>query len=216
ESVFDLRAAFAAHVLGAACLQRLGLPPKAKGDAVLKKLGYTADQIDAASLIVCGRQTVEGAPHLAPEEYAALDGANRCGPLGSRFIEPMGHVRMMAAAQPFLSGAISKTINMPTDATVEDVERIHRESWRLGLKAIAIYRDGCKLSQPLSAGDKQAAKNVPLPKDAKSMADALVALLPDLTLAQAQRMSEACFTQPGSAPRLAATSRRRLPSKRYG
>src|SRR5437588_407942 len=73
ESVFDLRAAFAAHVLGAACLQRLGLPPTAKGDAVLKKLGYTADQIDAASLIVCGRQTVEGAPHLAPEEYAAFD-----------------------------------------------------------------------------------------------------------------------------------------------
>ena len=216
ESVFDLRAAFAAHVLGAACLQRLGLPPTAKGDAVLKKLGYTADQIDAASLIVCGRQTVEGAPHLAPEEYAAFDCANRCGPLGSRFIEPMGHVRMMAAAQPFLSGAISKTINMPTDATVEDVERIHRESWRLGLKAIAIYRDGCKLSQPLSAGDKQAAKKPPLPKNAKSMAETLLAVLPDLTAAQADEMAQAAFAAKAAPVALLATSRRRLPAKRHG
>ena len=216
ESVFDLRAAFAPHVLGAACLQRLGLSPTAKGEAVLRKLGYTMEQIDAASLLVCGRQTVEGAPHLKPEHYPVFDCANRCGPLGTRFIEPMGHVRMMAATQPFLSGAISKTINMPHDATVPDVERIHRESWRLGLKAIAIYRDGCKQSQPLSAGDAQP-KKVPLPKDAKSMADTLVALLPDLTPVQAERMAEACFTQPRTAsPQLAATSRRRLPAKRYG
>src|SRR5437868_3895035 len=180
ESVFDLRAGFAPHVLGAACLSRLGLLPTAKGDAVLAKLGYTDEQIDGATLVVCGRQTVEGAPFLAAEHYGVFDCANRCGPLSTRYIEPMGHVRMMAAAQPFLSGAISKTFNMPHDATVPDVERIHRESWRLGLKAIAIYRDGCKQSQPLSAGDSQAAKNVPLPKDAKSMADTLVALLPDL------------------------------------
>src|SRR3989440_7061855 len=190
ESVFDLRAAFAPHVLGAGCLSRLGLSPTTKGDAVLKKLGYIAEQIDAASLVVCGRQTVEGAPFLKTEHYAAFDCANRCGALSTRFIEPMGHVRMMAAVQPFLSGAISKTINMPHDATVPDVERIHRESWRLGLKAIAIYRDGCKQSQPLSAGETQA-KNVPLPKDAKSMADTLAALLPDLSPPQAQRVAEA-------------------------
>jgi ribonucleoside-diphosphate reductase alpha chain len=217
ESVFDLRASFAPHVLGAACLSRLGLPATAKGEVVLKKLGYTAEQIDAASLIVCGRQTVEGAPFLKTEHYGVFDCANRCGPLGSRYIEPMGHVRMMAATQPFLSGAISKTINMPHDATVPDVERIHRESWRLGLKAIAVYRDGCKQSQPLSAGDAQPVKKVPAPKDAKGMAEALLALLPDLTPEKAQRMADACFASAtGSAPKLLASSRRRLPAKRHG
>src|SRR6267378_3289050 len=185
EPVFDLRAAFAPHVLGAACLSRLGLSATAKGEAVLRKLGYTIEQIDAATLVVCGRQTVEGAPFLRPEHYGVFDCANRCGPLGTRYIEPMGHVRMMAATQPFLSGAISKTINMPHDATVPDVERIHRESWRLGLKAIAIYRDGCKSSQPLSAGDAQP-KKAPAPKDSKGMAEALLALLPDLTPEKAQ------------------------------
>src|SRR5213082_1716598 len=215
EAVFDLRAAFASHVLGPACLQRLGLPATAKGGQVLEKLGYSAQQIDEASLVVCGRQTVEGAPFLSTEHYPIFDCANRCGPLGTRFIEPMGHVRMMAAVQPFLSGAISKTINMPAEATVSDVERIHRESWRLGLKAIAIYRDGCKQSQPLSAGDAQP-KKAALPKDAKGLTDTLLALLPDLTQAQAQRMADACFAAPTTAPHLPATSRRRLPAKRYG
>src|SRR2546425_3513572 len=153
ESVFDLRAAFGSHVIGAAALQRLGLDAGAKGKHVLAKLGYTDEQIDGATLVVCGRQTVEGARFLEPEDHPVFDFANRCGPLGTRFIEPMGHVRMMAAVQPFLSGAISKTINLPHDATVEEVERIHSESWRLGLKAIALYRDGSKLSHSLSSGD---------------------------------------------------------------
>src|SRR2546422_265762 len=170
ESVFDLRAAFGSHVIGAAALQRLGLDAGAKGKHVLAKLGYTDEQIDGATLVVCGRQTVEGAPFLEPEDHPVFDCAKRCGPLGTRFIEPMGHVRMMAAVQPFLSGAISKTINLPHDATVEEVERIHSESWRLGLKAIALYRDGSKLSQPLSAGDQ--AQKIALPKDAKEMAEA--------------------------------------------
>jgi ribonucleoside-diphosphate reductase alpha chain len=216
ESVFDLRAAFASHVIGAAALQRLGLPAGSKGKQVLAKLGYTDAQIDEATLTVCGRQTVEGAPFLKPEHYPVFDCANRCGPLGTRFIEPMGHVRMMAAVQPFLSGAISKTINLPHDGTVEEVERIHLESWRLGLKAIALYRDGSKLSQPLSAGD--AAKKVPLPKDAKEMAEALRGLIPDLTAEQAGRMAEAAFqarAAPAPVP-LAANVRRRLPSKRHG
>src|SRR6059058_874956 len=141
ESVFDLRAAFASHVLGAAALQRLGLDAGSKGKQLLAKLGYTDEQIDKATLIVCGRQTVEGDPFLKAEDHPVFDCANRCGPLGTRYIEPMGHVRMMAAVQPFLSGAIRKTINLPHDGTVEEVERIHWESWRLGLKAIALYRD---------------------------------------------------------------------------
>jgi ribonucleoside-diphosphate reductase alpha chain len=216
ESVFDLRAAFAAHVLGPACIARLGLPAGAKGKHVLEKLGYADAQIDAATLVVCGRQTVEGAPFLKPEHYPVFDCANRCGPLGTRYIEPMGHVRMMAAAQPFLSGAISKTINLPSDASVADVERIHWESWRLGIKAIALYRDGSKLSQPLSAGDS--AKSVPLPKDAKEMGDTLKKLIPELSADQAQRMADACFTAKAAVPAvtLPASARRRLPSKRHG
>jgi ribonucleoside-diphosphate reductase alpha chain len=213
ESVFDLRAAFAEHVIGAAAVARLGLAAGAKGKHVLAKLGYGDAQIDAATLVVCGRQTVEGAPHLKPEHYPVFDCANRCGPLGTRYIEPMGHVRMMAAAQPFLSGAISKTINLPADATALDVERIHWESWRMGVKAIALYRDGSKLSQPLSAGD--AAKAVPLPKDAKQMSDALKKLIPELSLDQAQRMADACFVAKDSSI-LPASARRRLPSKRHG
>jgi ribonucleoside-diphosphate reductase alpha chain len=194
-------------------LQRLGLPPDAKGKHVLGKLGYTNGQIDKATLVICGRQTVEGAPHLKPEHYAVFDCANRCGPLGTRYIEPMGHVRMMAAVQPFLSGAISKTINLPADSTVEDVEKIHWESWRLGLKAIALYRDGSKLSQPLSAGDQAA--RVPLPKDAREMAEALKKVIPELSAEQAQRMAEAAFAAK-AAPQLPLKTRRRLPAKRHG
>ena len=214
ESVFDLRAAFAAHVVGAACLQRLGLEPNSKGKQLLAKLGYSEAQIDSATLIVCGRQTVEGAPFLKPQHYPVFDCANRCGPLGTRYIEPMGHVRMMAAAQPFLSGAISKTINMPADATVADVENVHHESWRLGLKAIAIYRDGSKLAQPLSAGDNARKVTLPMPREAGEMAEALKSLIPELTGVQAQRMSEACFAEKLAAS--PAPQRRRLPSKRHG
>src|SRR5438067_1600112 len=199
EAVFDLRAAFASHVLGPACLQRLGLPANAKGGQLLEKLGYTAQQIDDASLVICGRQTVEGAPFLQKEHYPIFDCANRCGPLGTRYIEPMGHVRMMAAVQPFLSGAISKTINMPAEATVADVERIHSESWRLGLKAIAVYRDGSKLSQPLSAGAAQAAAQ-PLPKDPTALASALQSAFQDLKPAADKRMAEACFAVPSASP----------------
>ena len=220
ESVFDLRAAFAAHVLGAACLTRLGLEANAKGAVVLRKLGYLDAQIDAATLLVCGRQTVEGAPFLKPAHYPVFDCANRCGPLGTRYIAPMGHVRMMAAVQPFLSGAISKTINMPADATVAEVEQIHHQSWRLGLKAIAIYRDGSKLSQPLSAGDNPTALTLPLPKEASALAETLKSVLPELTAEQAQQMAEAAFgskVQRAPIPtELALSARRRLPSKRHG
>ena len=220
ESVFDLRASFAAHVLGPTCLARLGLEPNAKGAAVLRKLGYNDAQIDQGTLLICGRQTVEGAPYLKVEHYAVFDCANRCGPLGTRYIAPMGHVRMMAAVQPFLSGAISKTINMPADATVEEVEQIHHESWRLGLKAIAIYRDGSKLSQPLSAGDNSKAVTLPLPKEAGALAETLRSVLPELTAEQARQMAEAAFERkPQRAPapaELSLSSRRRLPPKRHG
>lgn len=118
---------------------------------MLSALGFSAEDIELANDYVCGTMTVEGAPHLKPEHLAVFDCANRCGRRGTRFIKAMAHVHMMAAAQPFLSGAISKTINMPNDATVTEVEDVYLTSWKQCLKAIALYRDGSKLSQPLSA-----------------------------------------------------------------
>src|SRR6185436_10210168 len=98
--------------------------------------------------------TVEGAPHLRPEHLPVFDCANRCGTIGQRYLPPMAHVQMMAAAQPFLSGAISKTVNLPNEATVEEISDIYMQGWKLGLKAVALYRDGSKSSQPLNTSDK--------------------------------------------------------------
>ncbi|WP_315729918.1 adenosylcobalamin-dependent ribonucleoside-diphosphate reductase [Bradyrhizobium sp. SZCCHNRI2010] len=116
-----------------------------------KALGFSDAEIEQTNAEVCGVMTLEGAPYLKPEHYAIFDCANKCGKHGKRFISTEGHIRMMAAVQPFISGAISKTINMPSDATIEDVKKAYMLSWRLGLKANAIYRDGSKLSQPLSS-----------------------------------------------------------------
>jgi ribonucleoside-diphosphate reductase alpha chain len=116
-----------------------------------KALGFDKQQIDIANLHCCGTMTLEGAPFLKREHYSVFDCANPCGPRGTRFISTDGHIKMMAAVQPFISGAISKTINMPSSASVEDVKAAYLMSWKLGLKANAIYRDGSKLSQPLNA-----------------------------------------------------------------
>lgn len=118
---------------------------------VLTALGFTREQIQQASAYVCGTMTVEGAPHLRPEHLPVFDCANRCGKIGKRFLSAESHIRMMAAAQPFISGAISKTINMPHNATVEDVKNAYLLSWQLMVKANALYRDGSKLSQPLNS-----------------------------------------------------------------
>ncbi len=118
---------------------------------LLAHLGFTKREIEAANIHVCGAMTVEGAPHLKPEHYAVFDCANPCGRTGKRYLSVESHIRMLAAAQPFISGAISKTINMPNDATVEDCKEAYKLSWRLGLKANALYRDGSKLSQPLQS-----------------------------------------------------------------
>jgi ribonucleoside-diphosphate reductase alpha chain len=157
-AMLDIRHAFSRGMLSDETLTRLGVSSAERekpGFSALPFLGFTDEQIDQANAAICGSQTVEGAPGLKAEHLPVFDCANRCGPRGSRYIEPMGHVRMMAAVQPFLSGAISKTVNLPSDATVEDVERIYFESWKLGLKAVALYRDGSKLSQPLSSSPKK-------------------------------------------------------------
>jgi ribonucleoside-diphosphate reductase alpha chain len=153
--MFELGFAFGAWAVGDDTLRRLNInPEKAKADPkfnLLKKLGLKDKQIDALNTVICGTQTVEGAPHLKPEHLPVFDCANTCGKIGKRFIAPQGHIRMMAAAQPFITGAISKTINLPNEATVDEINACYRMSWELGLKANALYRDGCKLSQPLSS-----------------------------------------------------------------
>ncbi len=123
----------------------------------LRKRGLTDQQIDEAYEFVNGTGTIEGAPHLKPEHYPVFDTANKCGVKGTRFIKPMGHVRMMAAVQPFLSGAISKTVNLPNETTMEEIKEIYMNAWKMGLKAIAIYRDGSKGAQVYnqSSGDEQ-------------------------------------------------------------
>ncbi|HWV23960.1 MAG TPA: hypothetical protein VNZ58_07205, partial [Thermomicrobiales bacterium] len=152
-SVFEIGFAFNAWTLGEDGIQRLGLTmdqASKPGFNLLRAIGFTQAQIDEAGEVICGSMTVEGAPHLQKEHYAVFDTANKSGKKGTRFIHHMGHIMMMAAAQSFLSGAISKTINMPNEATVEDVEDAYYASWKHGIKALALYRDGSKMSQPLS------------------------------------------------------------------
>lgn len=153
SGVFHCSMVFTPVTLGEDLLRRLGLGQKAKDHTalnVLEALGCTAQQIEEANEVICGRQTVEGAPHLKAEHLPIFDCANKCGPKGTRFISYDGHVKMLAAVQPFVSGSISKTINMPAEATVDEIERVYWEGWKLGLKANALYRDGSKMSQPLS------------------------------------------------------------------
>jgi ribonucleoside-diphosphate reductase alpha chain len=154
-TAFDIKFAFNKWTLGVEFLRdELGVDAEelaAPNFDLLAWLGYTNREIEAANIHVCGAMTVEGAPHLKPEHYAVFDCANPCGRTGKRFLSVESHIRMLAAAQPFISGAISKTINMPNDATVQDCKDAYILSWKLGLKANALYRDGSKLSQPLQS-----------------------------------------------------------------
>jgi ribonucleoside-diphosphate reductase alpha chain len=157
----------------------------------LRRLGYSPAEVEEIVRYIDERETIEGAPHLRPEHLPVFDCAFK--PVnGQRSIHYMGHVRMMAAVQPFLSGAISKTVNMPESATVEDIEQVYLEGWRLGLKAIAIYRDGSKKSQPLTAGKKT-------PEEAAAMAKEIEELRRQLAEAQAEALKP---------------HRRRLPAER--
>ena len=154
-SAFDIKFAFNKWNLGETfCTEVLGFTPEQLDDVtfdMLAALGFTKAEIDLANTYCCGAMTVEGAPYLLNEHLPVFDCANPCGKEGKRFLSAESHIRILAAAQPFISGAISKTINMPNQATVEDCKSAYLLSWRLALKAIALYRDGSKLSQPLSA-----------------------------------------------------------------
>ncbi|MBI3312877.1 MAG: vitamin B12-dependent ribonucleotide reductase, partial [Candidatus Omnitrophica bacterium] len=194
-SVFDLSFAFMRWTLGEETFKRLGIKPEDYNDPnfnLLSVLGFSKAEIEEANNVICGMMTIEGAPHLKVEHLPIFDCANKCGKYGKRFIEPMAHVRMMAAVQPFISGAISKTVNLPHEITVEEIEQIYVESWKLGLKAIALYRDGSKLSQPLNTKSDSAEKES---KDKRAAAAASAAVA-------------------ASAPPV--LHRRRLPKKRQG
>ena len=154
-SAFDIKFVFNKWTLGEDYLtSKLGVPADKLNDPsfeLLAHLGFSKADIEAANVHVCGAMTLEGAPHLKLEHYAVFDCANPCGRIGKRYLSVESHIRMMAAAQPFISGAISKTINMPNEATVEDCKSAYLLSWKLALKANALYRDGSKLSQPLNS-----------------------------------------------------------------
>ncbi len=154
-SAFSLSMVFNRFTFGDDFLvNKLGIPAGTLDDVgfdLLKALGLTQTEIDAANDFVCGTMTVEGAPHLSADHLAVFDCANKCGKHGERYIRATAHIEMMASVQPFISGAISKTINMPAEALVQDVKDAYLLSWRRGIKANALYRDGSKLSQPLSA-----------------------------------------------------------------
>jgi ribonucleoside-diphosphate reductase alpha chain len=160
-NAFEIGFAFNKWTLGEDfCRNQLGISDDQLNDwsfNMLSFLGYSKAEIDAANEYVCGTMTIEGAPHLRDEHLAVFDCANKCGKKGQRFISAEGHIRQMAAAQPFLSGAISKTINLPGHATIGEVNDAYWLSWQLGLKANALYRDGSKLSQPLNASSDDSA-----------------------------------------------------------
>ena len=154
-SAFDIRFVFNQWTIGEDfCKKTLGIPAEKLNDPtfdLLRHLGFTKAQIDAANDHVCGTMTLENAPFLKKEHYSVFDCANPCGKTGKRFLSVDSHIHMMAAAQSFISGAISKTINMPNNATIDSTLAAYELSWSLGIKANALYRDGSKLSQPLAS-----------------------------------------------------------------
>ncbi len=210
--VFELSLAFAPWIVGKEAYERLGISAQVMerpGFNLLGHLGYSSAQVSEANDVIVGRMTIERAPHLRQEHYAVFDCANRCGREGKRFLAPMAHVKMMAAVQPFLSGAISKTVNLPNDSTVEEVRKIYEEGWKLGLKAVALYRDGCKASQPLTSSAKKS-------EGAAESSEAAVAKSANAGLVQ----SAAAATTGAKAKAELQTrphgSRVRLPQKRRG
>ena len=201
ESAFDIRFVFNRWTLGEGfCRDALGFSDEQLNDPafdMLTRLGFSRDEIEAANTYCCGAMTLEGAPGLKTEHLPIFDCANPCGRIGKRFLSTDAHIYMMAAAQPFISGAISKTINMPNDASVEDCARAYETSWKLGLKANALYRDGSKLSQPLATA---------LLDESDAEEDLLDAVVEKAPVQIAERIVEKIISQ----------QRERLPHRRKG
>jgi ribonucleoside-diphosphate reductase alpha chain len=224
-SAFEIGFLFNQFVLGEDCLMRLGFKAEQYRDPsfnMLRALGFSNQQIKEANEFVCGTMTVEGAPHLKDEHLPVFDCANKCGNIGVRYILPHAHIRMMAAAQPFISGAISKTINLPNEASVEDIKSCYKLSWELGLKANALYRDGCKLSQPLSnksdtKEEKEDSKDNVVTKAVGENAHKLVSeLTPEMVLEAARRIINESNDTQFKRQLSVIVERKKLPGKRRG
>jgi ribonucleoside-diphosphate reductase alpha chain len=233
-SAFEVGFVFNVYTLGEECLQRLGFKPAQYYNfewSLLEALGFSDEEIEAANNYVCGTMTVEGAPFLKDEHLAVFDCANKCGKKGERYIHAHGHIRMMGAAQPFISGAISKTINLPNEASVEEIADAYMLSWQLALKACALYRDGSKLSQPLSTksdkkkkeseGEKETAADATAA--AELVAAASASTIVDMSKLTVQELLEEVQKRVQASPdtklkRALATivERRTLPAKRRG
>ena len=223
KSAFEIGFIFNRFTLGDACLTRLGFKEEVFADwsfSLLEALGFTEDQIDAANDYVCGTMTVEGAPALKDEHLSIFDCANKNGKKGERYIHAHGHIRMMAACQPFLSGAISKTINLPNEATVEEIADSYLMSWSLGLKANAIYRDGSKLSQPLSTkSDKKKKVDAAIEEEVAEGGSQLVDLSKlnvDELLEEVQKRMSASTDTKFKRQLSRIVERKSLPAKRRG
>ena len=221
-SAFEIGFVFNAFTLGVECVERLGFKPEEYNDfewSLLEGLGFTDEEIEAANVYICGTGTVEGAPYLKDEHLPVFDCANKCGKSGERYIHAHGHIRMMSAAQPFLSGAISKTINLPNEATEADIADSYRLSWELGLKACALYRDGSKLSQPLSNKSDKKDKKVTAEENTEEAGLGIVDMgtltIDDLLEEMNKRVQNSADT---SLKRQLAmiVERRSLPAKRRG
>lgn len=229
-TAFEIGFVFNKYTLGEECLQRLGFTPHQYNDlewSLLEALGFTEEQIDAANDYVCGTMMLEGAPNLKPEHLPVFDCANKCGKKGQRYIHAHGHIRMMGATQPFISGAISKTINLPNEASVEEIADAYYLSWKLGLKANALYRDGSKLSQPLSTkSDKKKKTGEDKTVEAETLADAAMSSdsnIVDLGKLTVEELLEEVQKRVQASPdtklkrKLASiVERRALPAKRRG
>jgi ribonucleoside-diphosphate reductase alpha chain len=207
-TAFDIRFVFNRWTLGDAfCTETLGIPAEKLDNQdldLLAEIGFSRSEIDAANMYCCGAMTLEGAPHLKPEHLPVFDCANPCGKTGKRALSVDSHILMMAAAQPFISGAISKTINMPNNATVKDCADAYMKSWKLALKANALYRDGSKLSQPLTSSILSS----------EDEADDLLEQLPDMPqTARAQAVAERIVER---VIEIAKQEREKLPQRRKG
>mgnify|MGYP003885851081 CR=1 FL=1 len=202
-TAFDIRFAFNKYSLGEDfCIHVLGFLPAQLDDVnfdMLSEMGFSSAEIEAANTYVCGAMTLEGAPYLKDEHLPVFDCANPCGRIGKRYLSTDSHIRMLAAAQPFISGAISKTINMPSSASVQDCKDAYMLSWQLGLKANALYRDGSKLSQPLNA--------VALDDDDEQLAEAV---------AEASTQDKAQLVAERIVERIVVRNRDKLPGRRKG
>lgn len=222
ESAFEIGFVFNAYNLGEECLKRLGFTPEqyfAPDFNLLEELGFSDEQIEAANDYVCGTMMIEGAPFLKDEHLPVFDCANKCGKKGERYIHAHGHIRMMGATQPFISGAISKTINLPNEATVDEIKDCYMLSWQLGIKACALYRDGSKLSQPLS--NKSDKKKKEETKEAEATAeDSVIVDMGKLTIDELlEEVSKRVQASPDTKLKRELSrivERKQLPAKRRG